>query len=112
MALDGAPQDNVEVVRYGANSLEIEVQTDTEGYLFLSDPFYPGWQAEVDGEPAQLLRANYAFRAVAVPAGSHRVTMEFRSGSWYAGLGISAFTAAVLMLLGAWALWRRRRRAA
>jgi hypothetical protein len=111
MALD-ASQDNVDVVRYGANSLEMEVEAGTEGYLFLSDPFYPGWQAEVDGEPVQLLRANYAFRAVAVPAGSHRVTMEFRSGSWYAGLGISSFTVAVLMVLGVWALWGRRRRAA
>jgi hypothetical protein len=112
MALDGGFQDNVEVVRYGINSLEIEVETGTAGYLFLSDPFYPGWQAEVDGEPAQLLRADYAFRAVAVPAGSHRVTMEFRSGSWYAGLGISAFTVAVLILLGVWVVLRRRRGAA
>jgi len=112
LALDGDFRDSVRVVRYGANSLEMEVETESEGYLFLSDPFYPGWQAEVDGEPAQLLRANYAFRAVAVPAGSHRVTMEFRSGSWYAGLGISAFTAAVLALLSVWALARQRRRAA
>ena len=110
LALDGDFRDNVEVVRYEANSLEIEVEAGAEGYLFLSDPFYPGWQAEIDGEPAPLLRADYAFRAVPVPAGSHRVTMHFRSGSWYAGLGISAFTATVLVLLGVWALVRRRRR--
>ena len=82
-------QAAVEVVRYEPNALEIEVDSEAEGYLFLSDPFYPGWRAEVDGEPATILRANYAFRAVAVPAGSHRVTMAFRPGSWYAGLGIT-----------------------
>ena len=100
----------VEVVRYEPNVLELQVNGEAEGYLFLSDPFYPGWQAEVDGEPATILRANYAFRAVAVPAGSHRVTMAFRPGSWYAGLGISAFTVAILLIMGVWAILRRRRR--
>jgi hypothetical protein len=103
-------QAGVEVVHYQPNTLEIEVDSEAEGYLFLSDPFYPGWQAEVDGEPATILRANYAFRAVAVPAGSHRVTMAFRPGSWHAGLGISALTVSILLILGVWAVLRRRRR--
>ncbi len=60
-----------------------EVDSGAEGYLFLSDPFYPGWQAELDGEPVPILRADYAFRAVATPAGSgHTVTMTFRPASW------------------------------
>jgi hypothetical protein len=102
-------QAAVEVVRYEPNTLEIEVDSEAEGYLFLSDPFYPGWQAEVDGEPATILRANYAFRAVPVPAGSHRVTMAFRPGSWYVGLGITAFTVVILLILGVWTVLRRRR---
>ena len=64
----------------------------------------------MDGEPVTILRANYAFRAVPVPAGSHRVTMTFRPGSWYAGLGISALTVAILLILCVWAMLRRRRR--
>jgi hypothetical protein len=108
--LQQAVQASVEVVRYEPNVVEIEVDSEAEGYLFLSDPYYPGWRAEVDGEPATILRANYAFRAVAVPAGSHRVTMAFRPGTWYAGLGISVFTAAVLLILGVWVVLRRGRR--
>ena len=84
------------MVRYQSDAMEIEVNTGTEGVLFLSDPFYPGWRAEVDGKPAPILRANYAFRAIPVPAGSHRVTMTFRPASWYIGLGISGLT--VLMI--------------
>ena len=113
----GAPLDHqrdvqatVEVLHYEPNALEIEVDSEAEGYLFLSDPFYPGWQAEVDGEAATILRANYAFRAVPVPAGSHTVTMAFRPGSWYAGLVISALTVAILLILGMWAVLRQRRR--
>ena len=114
----GAPLDldqetpaGVEILRYEANALRVRVDSQADGYLFLSDPFYPGWRAEVDGEPATILRADYAFRAVAVPAGSHTVTMVFRPNSWYAGLGITAFTAVVLLSLGVWAATKRRRRA-
>jgi uncharacterized membrane protein YfhO len=103
-------QADVKIVRYGPNALELQVDSKADGYLFLSDPFYPGWRAEVDGEEATILRANYAFRAVSVPAGSHRVSMAFRPGSWYVGLGITVFTVAVLLILGVLAMTRRRRR--
>ena len=103
-------QADVEIVRYEPNALNLRVDSTVDGYLFLSDPFYPGWRAEVDGEEATILRANYAFRAVAVPAGSHSVTMAFRPGSWYAGLGITALTVVVLLILGVLAVIRQRRR--
>jgi hypothetical protein len=110
-----AAQATVQIVSYQPDALEIEVDIESDvdtgaaGYLFLSDPFYPGWRAEVDGQPATLLRANYAFRAVPVPAGTHRVTMAFHPGSWYAGLGITTFTLLVLLILGGLALARGRR---
>jgi hypothetical protein len=102
-------EDRVQVVRYEPNALEIELEAGAEGYLFLSDPFYPGWKAELDGEPAELLRADYAFRAVKVPPGSHRVTMSFRSGSWYAGLALTLLTVLLLLMFGGLALLRRER---
>jgi len=102
-------EDRVQVVRYEPNALEIELETGAEGYLFLSDPFYPGWKAELDGEPTTLLRANYAFRAVQVPSGSHRVTMTFRPGSWVAGLAITLITLLFLMVCGGLALAGRVR---
>jgi hypothetical protein len=92
----------VRFVRYQPNDLEIEVTTPTDGYLFLSDPFYPGWRAQVDGEATPILRANYAFRAVAVPAGTHRVTMAFQPMSWFVGVGISILTVLVLLVLIVW----------
>jgi hypothetical protein len=105
----GAGPGSADFVRYDLNSVEIMVHNPAEGYLFLSDPFYPGWQAAIDGEPATILRADYAFRAVAVPAGTHRVTMTYRPGSWYAGLGLSGLTVLALLLMAAASLVRRRR---
>jgi uncharacterized membrane protein YfhO len=108
-ALEGqsGTESTVQVIRYEPGAIEIQVEAGAEGYLFLSDPFYPGWQAELDGEPAGLLRANYAFRAVRVPAGSHQVTMAFRSGTWMAGLLLTLLTALLLVGFGILALVRR-----
>jgi hypothetical protein len=104
----GVGTGSVEFVRYDLNSLEIVVHNPAGGYLFLSDPYYPGWQATVDDEPAPLLRADYAFRAVAVPAGTHHVTMTFRPTSWYAGLGLTGLTILALLLMAGASLLRRQ----
>jgi hypothetical protein len=59
------------------------------GILILSEAWYPGWSVTVDNTPATLLRANYAFRGVALPAGTHAVEMRFSSRPTRLGLGLS-----------------------
>jgi uncharacterized membrane protein YfhO len=58
----------------------------------------------VDGKPAPLLRANYAFQAVPVPAGPHTVRVVYEDYAFRAGAGLSALTALVVGFLG----FRRR----
>jgi hypothetical protein len=60
------------------NGATIRASLDVPGYLVLADTWYPGWQATVDGERVELLRANYAFRAVPLDAGDHVVEMLYR----------------------------------
>jgi hypothetical protein len=110
LGLPAGAEAAVRMVSYKPDRLQIEVDSPAPGYLVLSDPFYPGWRAEVDDQPAEILRANYAFRAVAVPAGTHRLTMAFRPPSWYAGLGISLVTGLILLGLAGAALARKRHR--
>jgi hypothetical protein len=107
--LEPAGQAAVRVVGYEPEKVVLELDNPAGGYLLLSDPFYPGWQARVDGEPAAILQADYAFRAVAVPAGTHQVTMVFQSSSWYTGRAISLLTLAILLVLAGVALLRRHR---
>ena len=79
-------------VRYDLNGVEIRVEPPTSGWLLLSDVYYPGWRATVDDTPAPVLRANYVFRAVRVPAGEHTVEMTFAPWTWRVGLALSLTT--------------------
>jgi hypothetical protein len=63
-------------------------------YLVLSDTYYPGWEATVDGKDVPIYRANYAMRAVFLEPGTHTVTYEFRPLSFRIGLWISLLTLA------------------
>jgi hypothetical protein len=59
------------------DSVELITKSTADSLLVLHDLYYPGWVAEVDGKPTPILRAARLFRAVAVPAGSHRVVFRF-----------------------------------
>ncbi len=87
-AEDGA----VTFVRYGSNRVELSVRASAGGFLVLSDVYYPGWRATVDGVPVEVLRANYVFRAVPLPAGEHTVEMLFVPWTWRAGLAVTLVT--------------------
>ncbi|HMQ55904.1 MAG TPA: YfhO family protein, partial [Anaerolineae bacterium] len=84
---------------YGRESITIAVETDQAGYLVLADAYYPGWQATLDEQPVPIERANYAFRAVYVPAGQHLVRFEFDPWTWKVGLALSGLTG---LALGLW----------
>jgi hypothetical protein len=72
--------------------IELAVDAKDDTVLFVSDTDYPGWEAEVDGVGTPILRADITFRAVAVPAGAHRVVMRFRPASARNGLILSALS--------------------
>ncbi len=64
------------ILRDTGSELAIHV-TGAGGYLVLNDALVPGWSATVDGRAAPIVRADYAFRAVPVPAGDHDVMMRY-----------------------------------
>jgi hypothetical protein len=67
------------------NTVAMSIDAPAAGYLVLADPYYPGWQALVDGHAAPLLRADWVFRAVAVGAGHHQIEFRFRPLSLIVG---------------------------
>lgn len=87
----GLPAEGqAEVVRYEPQKIEIQSQTTSPALLFLSDNYYPGWKAYIDGKPTEIMRADYSFRAVVVPAGQHQVIFNYQPTVFYWSLRISA----------------------
>ncbi len=77
------PRINVSITNYSAEHVEIQVNASTQaGLLVLSDAYYPGWVATVNGEPAKIYRTNIMFRGVSVPKGESTVVFEFHPWWW------------------------------
>lgn len=95
---------SAEIERYTANEVRVHASTTGEALLVLSDTYYPGWRAFVDGHEQPLLRGDLLFRVVPLPAGEHEVEFRFEPSSVRIGLLISALSlaiaAAVLVMAG------------
>jgi hypothetical protein len=82
---------------FSANQIRLRVDTPADAYLVLSEVWYPGWHATLDGRSVPVLRANYAFRAVRLPPGQHEVEFTFAPRSWRMGLIISGLVGLALV---------------
>lgn len=85
--------------------LRLRVSCPAPRVLVVADSWYPGWRATVDAQPTEILRANYAFRGVVVPAGEHTVEFRFRPASWPVALPLCGLGALLALAVG---LWPRR----
>jgi hypothetical protein len=66
------------IASYRNTEVKLEADSPDGGWVVLNDLWHPWWFAEVDGRPAELLRVNVLFRAVAVPPARHTVRFIFR----------------------------------
>jgi len=85
--------------RLGPNRISIGYSSLEKSCLGLTDTFYPGWKATIDGRQVDILRANLLFRAILVPAGEHKVVFEYDPQSFRLG-GILAVLSALSIVLG------------
>ena len=97
---------------YGAEKVVIDATATDRSLLVLTDSFYPGWKATVDGKAASIERVDYVLRGVSIGPGHHTIVMRYQPASWRIGWILSLV--ALLALLGALAsVWiGTRRRAA
>jgi hypothetical protein len=96
------------VISYRPDEIAIEVESEASAFLFLSETYYPGWKAFVDGQPERILRANYLFRAIELPKGQHQVRLVFEPYSIRAGIAITVIT---LLAIGWMSIDNVRKRA-
>ncbi|WP_311441810.1 YfhO family protein [Hoylesella enoeca] len=108
-------QDNVSMVKiksYAPNRLSYDVTSDKGGILVFSEIYYPGWEATVDGQPAELGRVNYVLRAMHIQPGRHQVTLQFFPASIKKTETIAYISYAILILVilvGVFVDWKKRK---
>jgi uncharacterized membrane protein YfhO len=83
--------NKVKIVKYNFNNVEISTETDRDGLLVISDTYYPGWKAWVDGNQTVIYRTNLLFRGIHVTAGRHTIYMKFSPTYWNLSTGSSLF---------------------
>jgi len=101
--LPAAEEDDVgdvRVVSHKPNRIRLQAELKHAGFIVASEVYYPGWIAEMDGQPVPLLEADYILRAIPVPSGSHEIALYFRLKSFAWGLALS-----ILSLIGLVAMW-------
>lgn len=101
---DIVKSQQVQVVEYQPNRVIIHASTTQNGFLFLSDTYYPGWYAWVDGVKTRVYRANYAFRAIYLKAGVHKIEFKYLPDS----LIIGCWASFIAILLCAFPLWIKK----
>ena len=102
-AVKAAPADSTDTIvltSYAPNELRYHYQAAGDRLAVFSEIYYPdGWKAQVDGAPAEVLRADWTLRAMALPAGGHDIVMRFEPDSYRVGAGISRASSITLILL-------------
>ena len=103
----GDAEDGTVTLRDRSEDISVEVDAATPGFVVLTDQYYPGWTATVDGSGAEILRANYVFRAVHVPAGRSTVRFSYRPRSVLLG-GMISLASGIAVAASAVAGLRRK----
>ncbi len=86
---EGAREEIAILKRPIPDQLFATARLEQDGYLFLSESWYPGWQVWVDGVPARIERADHAFRAVRLERGRHELEFSYQPASFRIGLWTS-----------------------
>lgn len=108
LPLDGeSAAGTVTLTSFAPEALSFNIDAPANAILSLSLPHYPGWQARLDGNPIEIIRAYAGLSALAIPAGQHTLSLTFAPATYQLGAALSLSTWLGLALLALLAFWRR-----
>jgi len=90
------------IISYSANDIIVESKLNYSAILILTDTYYPGWHAYVDGVETEIYRANGLVRAIFVPAGEHTIKFSYMPDSFVYGIIVSITTGVILITSMIW----------
>ncbi|MDX1950661.1 MAG: hypothetical protein SFY81_00675 [Verrucomicrobiota bacterium] len=94
--------ENVAIKNYSSKEIELTVSNNIPAVLLYNDKYAPNWKLQVNGQPQELLRANFIMRGIFLPVGTHTVAMRYSqpmTGLYISILGISAGIIVLLSLV-------------
>lgn len=99
-AMPGDTTDFIEATSYAPNKLTYKSTTTSDRVAVFSEIYFPwGWEATIDGKPAEIGRVNYVLRAMVVPAGTHEIVMTFDPQSIHTTVAIATVAIIIIYLL-------------
>ncbi|MFC1959712.1 YfhO family protein [Chloroflexota bacterium] len=105
--LDNESGDStVTITAYSPEHIAFSITTDNDAYLLVTDAYYPGWTAQLNGEPIPIHRADLLFRAVMIPAGEHTLTMTYTPTGWTLALLVGGIAWIGLLLAAGYLFYR------
>ena len=87
------------ITKYDYDYVKIDAFTEHPGFLVLSDAYYPGWNAYVNGSRVDIFRANYAFRAVKTPSGKSVVEFRYEPMSLFIGTVMTSISVIIIIII-------------
>ena len=108
--LTGGPEAAIGVIdisRYAAEEITIEIDAPNPAFLVLADAYYPGWEASLDGRSVPIYQTNEVLRGVYIPAGRHQVQFEFRPRILQIAVLLAVFGLLIAVVVAAWGRLRQ-----
>ena len=93
------PTSNVRITEFIINKINLDVETSENGFLLLSEVYYPAWKAYVDGIETEIYRTDYSMRSIYLEKGNHKVEFIYESDTFKTGMYIT-FVSLGLFLVG------------
>jgi len=90
-------ESNIEIVKDEDNYISFNTQNDQTKLVFISNSFYPGWQAYIDGQETKIYQTNYAFQSILAPAGEHQIILRYTPTYFKLCLILASVSAIILL---------------
>ncbi len=92
------PKYNVKITDYKNDKITIEVETSDNGFLFLSEIYYPAWKAFIDGKETEIFRTDFSMRSIYVEKGNHNIEFIYGSNTYQTGKSVSVIVLSLTII--------------
>lgn len=92
-----------------SSQIRVVTHSSSNSFLILSDIYYPGWRAMIDGREVPILQTDYVLRGITVPKGNHKILFEYRPSSFFIGAALSITILLVIVIMLVWDVYLSRR---